>query len=251
MIEVLHTSSPAALRNSQSNQIGNDEKNFQHLLLLSEKWIFSLLLLPKQPFMGELTSPWMIQVLCAALWPSCKECHQEAQPPALRILCSWPNLVRRSVTVGGETSAANLWLTFQLSDLHCCFQIPPSKGKSHPIKQKEVNNTVEYLGFNSHCFSVWCPNADDHFLSQSGIHSFPSPQMYSFCRPLRLIVSKPFEYLYHQGQCYISNCTFLLVRNPAEGCAKPYAFICRWHFYFHWMMRCPLFLITFPLKWQM
>lgn len=118
------------------------------------------------------------------------------------------------------------------------------------IKQKEVNNT-EYLRFYCHCFSMWCSNPDDHFLSQSGIHSFPSTQMYSSCRSLRLIFSKPIEYLYHQGQCYISNCTFLLIRNLAEGCAKPYAFICRWHFYFHWMMRCPLFLIPFPLKWQM
>lgn len=97
---------------------------------------------------------------------------------------------------------------------------------------------------------MWCPNPDDNFLSQSGIHSFPPPQMYSSCRSLRFIFSKPFEYLYHQGQCYISDCTFLLIRNPAEGCAKPYAFICRWHFYFHWMMRCPPFLILFPLKWQ-
>lgn len=113
------------------------------------------------------------------------------------------------------------------------------------IKQKEANNTEEYLSFHSHCFSVW-----HHFLSQSGIHSFPSPQMYSSCRSLWLIFPKSFEYLYHQGHCYIFDCTFLLIRNPAEGCAKPYAFICRWPFYFHWTIRCPpLFLIPFPLKW--
>lgn len=66
-----------------------------------------------------------------------------------------------------------------------------------------------------------------------------------------IVFPNPFDYLHGLGQCCISYCTFLLIINLADDCEKPYAFICRWHSYFRWRMRCPLFLIPFPLKQQM
>lgn len=179
--------------------------------------------------------------LCGAARPFCKEWHHEAQPPPPHTPHSWANSESRSITVHCETPAANPFADFSHSAT-CVIvsRIIPLKENhiSSTIKQKEVNKTEEYLSFHSHCLSVWSPNLMFFFcprlvylLSHPHRCTHPADLYFEIFLP-----PSPFDYLYRQGQCYISYCTFLL----ADGCGKPYAFICRWHFYFHWMMRCPL-----------
>lgn len=164
-----------------------------------------------------------------------------------RVFCLWAK------------STMNLWSSGQkgywceISKFSKCHGLPMELVK--PPQSNTVRHRCQYLMLlsvgptQSMALTVLCSS---YVLAQCLSFLFTTDALILQNFTLRIFFSQSqFDFLYHQSQCYISYCTFLLNRNLAAGCGKLYAFICRWHFYFHWMMRFPLFLIPFLLKWQM